>query len=100
MSRKKNVTSKNETAYSKKEMLANSLKLPKDLVTGAPVLTLLGRSELWIENYRGIIEYTSESIVLQAKICRICVTGTRLNIAYYTNEDMKITGVIQCVRYC
>ncbi len=83
----------------KRELLVNSLKLPKDTVLGAPILTITGNRELWMENYRGILEYTATQILLQAKTCQICIEGTRLSIDYYTNEDMKISGCICGIRY-
>ena len=51
------------------------------------------------ENYRGILEYTGERILLQAKTCQVCLEGNRLSIDYYTNEDMKISGNISALRY-
>ncbi len=76
-----------------------SLKLPKDTMLGASIVTITGDREAFIENYKGIIEYTTESIVLQGKNRRICFEGKRLSIDYYTNEDMKISGSIEAVRY-
>ena len=35
-----------------RERMAEKLKLPKDLVMGAAVLTVTGHSEAYIENYR------------------------------------------------
>ena len=69
---------------SKKEKWIDSLQLPKDVCMGALRVTLTGNSEAWIENYRGILEYTGERILLQD---------------YYTNEDMKISGNISALRY-
>lgn len=66
---------------------------------GALRVTLTGNGEAWIENYRGILEYSDEMILLQGKNCRVCFEGTHLSIDYYTNEDMKISGSITCVRY-
>ena len=82
-----------------KELIVESLKLPKDTMLGAAIVTVTGNREAFIENYKGIIEYTTESIVLQGKNCRICFEGKRLSIDYYTNEDMKISGSIDAVRY-
>ncbi len=76
-----------------------SLKLPKDILMGALKVTLTGSHEAWIENYRGILEYTECQILLQGKTCQVCFEGSRLSIDYYTNEDMKISGCIACVRY-
>ncbi len=83
----------------KKESLIESLKLPKDICMGAMKVTLTGSQEAWIENYRGILEYTGQLILLQGKTCQVCFEGTGLSIDYYTNEDMKISGCIACVKY-
>ncbi|MCH5342558.1 MAG: YabP/YqfC family sporulation protein [Acetatifactor sp.] len=83
----------------KKEQFIDSLKLPKDVCLGALRVTLTGNAEAWIENYKGILEYTENVILLQGKTCQVCFEGNRLSIDYYTNEDMKISGTIACVRY-
>ena len=66
---------------------------------GACIVTITGNREAFIENYKGILEYTTESIVLQGKNSKICFEGRKLSIDYYTNEDMKISGSIEAVRY-
>ena len=82
-----------------KEIIVESLKLPKDSMLGASIVSVTGNKEAFIENYKGILEYTRDSIVLQGKNCRICFLGKQLSIDYYTNEDMKISGIIEAVRY-
>ena len=91
------VANKNNTNV--KERLADSLKLPRDMMLGASIVTIIGNNQVLIENYRGILEYTEECIILQGKNCRIAILGCRLSIAYYTNEDMKIEGNITQIRY-
>lgn len=83
----------------RKESLIDSLRLPKDICMGAMKVTMTGNREAWIENYRGILEYTEKQILLQGKTCQVCFEGARLSIDYYTTEDMKISGCISCVRY-
>ena len=82
-----------------KEGLVESLELPTDLMYGAGVVSITGRQEILIENYRGILEYTKSHISLQTKTCRLVIHGKDLNISYYTNEEMKITGLIDSVLY-
>ena len=80
-----------------KELVVESLKLPKDSLLGASIITVTGNTDIFVENYKGILQYSSELILLQGKNCKIELKGKRLNIVYYTNEDMKISGVIDSV---
>ena len=76
-----------------------ALKLAEELTAIAPCYYVTGNHEAWIENYKGIIEYSDSFVLLQGKTCQICISGKRLSIDYYTNEDMKISGQIESVRY-
>ncbi len=82
-----------------KNKVAASTSLPKDVILGVPILTMTGRMELCIENYSGIIEYTDVLIRVQSKSGQIKVSGKRMEIAYYTNDEMKITGYIRSIEY-
>lgn len=82
-----------------KEELVDTLELPKDLMYGAVLVSITGRQEMLVENYRGILEYNQTCIRLQAKTCRLLIQGKNLHISYYTNEEMKITGIIDSVMY-
>lgn len=95
--RKKSEIKKNDV--SKRELLVESLKLPKDSLLGASIVTVTGNRDIFVENYKGIIEYTDCRIILQGKTCKIEISGKRLCIVYYTNEDMKISGWVESVKY-
>lgn len=81
------------------ENLAASLGLPRELVSGTAVLSSFGDSCLFIENHKGIIEYSKELIKIQARPCKIQITGTNLDIAFYTADMMKVMGRIAEIRY-
>lgn len=82
-----------------KTELVESLKLPRDLMLGTAILTVNGQNDAYIENYKGIIEYSQEKIKLQTKTCQITLLGSGLLIDYYTNEEMKISGHITEIKY-
>ena len=77
-----------------KEKMVSAMDLPKDVIQNASVITILGRNELCIENYRGIIEYTDTLIRVQTRAGQIRIQGKRLRIQYYTNDEMKVTGAL------
>ena len=72
--------------------------IPKDVTQGFPYMSILGNSEIYIENYRGILEYTREIIRIQTKQGRIEISGNKLHIDYYSNDEMKIKGIIKEVK--
>ena len=82
-----------------RESVVRAFDLPPDLVYGSVLVSVTGQNELLIENYRGIVEYKDEHIRIQAKDCRILVVGKQLEIEYYTNEEMKIRGLIEQILY-
>jgi sporulation protein YqfC len=81
------------------EELSGRLHLPADVLAGAPIITATGRNELCLENYKGIIEFNGNQIKIQTKLCRICIEGKHLNILYFTEDEMRITGYIQAIYY-
>jgi sporulation protein YqfC len=81
------------------EEISNHLHLPADILAGAPIITATGRNEICLENYKGIIEYNGNVIRVQTKLCKICIEGKHLNILYFTEDEMKITGHIQAIYY-
>lgn len=82
-----------------KSNIVESLELPKDIMYGSVIVNVTGKSEVMIENYKGIIEYTCEKIRLQTKTCQIEIRGKNLFIQYYTNDEMKITGIVREIIY-
>ena len=81
------------------EKMISQLELPKDLMLGAAIVTITGRREVLIENYRGIIELEDSLVKVQTKNCRLQILGTHLTVEYYTNEEMKITGFLNTIQY-
>lgn len=85
--------------FAVKSKIAEKLNIPEDIAEGVPIVTVTGKNEVYVENYKGIIEYGKNCIRIQTKICRITFTGKNLEIIYYTNVDMKISGELESICY-
>ncbi|BBF42277.1 hypothetical protein lbkm_0959 [Lachnospiraceae bacterium KM106-2] len=81
------------------EALSNTLNIPGDVVAGAPLLMATGKHQINLENYKSIIEYNGNLIKIQTKMCKICIEGKNLNIDYFTDEEMRISGIIHSIHY-
>lgn len=95
---KKNKSKSNQSPTYLEE-LSSRIHLPADILAGAPIITATGRNEICLENYKGIIEYNGNLIKVQTKLCKICIEGKQLNILYFTEDEMRITGYIQAIYY-
>ncbi len=82
-----------------KTRIADASGMPKDVILGVPLVTVIGQNETCIENYRGILEYTEKFIRIQTKLGKIHITGKELQIEYYTNDEMKIIGQVERIEF-
>lgn len=82
-----------------KSRITDAAGMPKDVMLGVPIVSIIGQNEACIENYRGILEYTDKFVRIQTKLGRIHVTGRGLQIEHYNNDEMKITGHINNVEF-
>lgn len=79
--------------------MADLLEIPRDLVLDLPILTLIGRDELYLENHRGIIEFSSQRIRINLSRGFLELQGDRLEIKALMPDEMKITGEIRNIKY-
>lgn len=82
-----------------KEEIVSSMEIPRDLAFKEALVTVTGNNRLCIENYRNILEYKENCILVLSKNGRVRVSGSRLEILYYTNDEMVITGHIREIKF-
>ena len=51
--------------------------------------------QIFIENYRKLILYTNQEIIIDTKDCRVRILGNSLFIKYYSKIELIITGEIK-----
>ena len=82
-----------------KHSFSERFKLPTDLTRGDMMLNITGDCEVFIENYKGIIEYTDTNVLVAGKRCQIQLTGKGLAITYYTDDEMRIEGRFENIKF-
>ena len=91
------VMKKHENSLS--QNIINTCQLPKDVLEGAFIISMTGNREIIIENMKSIITFQSDTIILQCKKNRIQIMGNNLKIESYTNEEIKIIGLINEIKF-
>ena len=75
--------------------LVTSLEVPGDLAMKETIVTLTGRSHAIICNYKSILRYQQEEIIVLGFHGKIAIRGKRLMIPKYTGDDIRhCNGII------
>lgn len=82
-----------------KKSIIDTLELPKDVLLGASIISMTGNTDILIENFKSIIKYQSDLLLIQCKKNRIQIVGKNLQIELYTKEEIKIYGIISEVKF-
>ncbi len=80
------------------QKIARLLDIPNDIVFDLPKITIIGNIQLYIENHRGIIEYTPESVRLSVSFGELEISGEMLTIRNITREEIHLDGLIRSVQ--
>ena len=78
--------------------LAGVFDIP-GMAVGETRVTVTGTERVYVENHRGIAEYSQEQISVRCGRMLLTVVGSRLRLRAMDRRDLLITGRIICVRY-
>lgn len=89
----------NKEKVSIREKVTELLELPKEIVLDLPKITIVGNSNIFIENYKGIIEYDNTRIRANTSKGIIKISGGNLVIREITSEDLMVEGDIDAIEF-
>lgn len=82
-----------------KEKIGAALELPDDLVEDVAKVTVIGKKEVSIENYKGIIEYSSDRVRVGCNGYQLTITGNDLEMKIATGEVLFINGTVKSLEW-
>ncbi|MTI81477.1 MAG: sporulation protein YqfC [Firmicutes bacterium] len=78
-----------------KRQVSDFLEIPSDVMLDLPKTVLVGNLQVFIENHRGIVEYTSESVRVIVGDGEIGVVGENLSLRNITSDEIIVEGKIK-----
>ncbi|WNR46385.1 sporulation protein YqfC [Paenibacillus roseipurpureus] len=81
------------------QFTAKILDLPQDVVQDLPRITMIGNVQLYVENHRGVLHFSSENLKLELTKGTLEVFGRQLVIRAILSEEVFIEGIIDNVKY-
>ncbi|SCX94010.1 sporulation protein YqfC [Alkaliphilus peptidifermentans] len=82
-----------------KKTIADILELPQDIVLDLPKITMVGNLQLYVENHKGIVEYSSNRVRIFTKCGVLRVIGKNLLLKNIVLEEIVIVGEIREVEF-
>lgn len=71
--------------------------VPKETVMDLTKLSFAENKELYIENHKGILEYTDEFMRIKTKHSVIKITGADFAVSYIDKYDLLIEGAFYSI---
>lgn len=78
---------------------AKMLDLPQDVVQDIPRITMIGNLQLYVENYKGVLDFSSEVLKMELSKGKLEVIGKQLVIRAILPEEVFIEGIIEDIKY-
>ncbi len=83
-----------------KEKISTVLSIPQEIVMDVPRIVFDSNTKVYIENFKGISEYSGENIKINAGRYIISLSGEGMEIKSMTGEEVMIEGLIKAVNFC
>ncbi len=90
---KKN-SKKNVFINSIKKYLTESIELPNEIVLDVPLINILGKSKILIENFKNIAQYSNEIIKINTSCGVFKITGKNLFLKELNKNKILIKGAL------
>ncbi|MGN0327764.1 MAG: YabP/YqfC family sporulation protein [Lachnospira sp.] len=82
---------------------SNAKKISKeifvDVSVNTPVITMVGRKELFVENYSSVMNIDKEAVKILTKKGILIIKGDKLDIAYIDSDELSVKGDIHEIQY-
>lgn len=77
---------------------AAAMELPAEVAAGVPLVELVGKTELRMENHRGVLSYAEEEITVSGGRQLVRIRGEKLKISAMDPVSLLVTGIIHSVQ--
>ncbi|HHW43429.1 sporulation protein YqfC [Desulfofundulus thermobenzoicus] len=82
-----------------KQQMSDLLEIPSDVVLDLPRIVLMGNLQAFIENHRGILEYTPEMVRIGIADGELEIAGDHLILRNILPDEICVEGIIRTVTF-
>ncbi|MDE5413896.1 MULTISPECIES: sporulation protein YqfC [Alkalihalobacterium] len=82
-----------------KKFLTDQMELPPDVMMDLPRITMIGQIHIYIENHRGVLQFSNEEIRLLLSQGQLLIKGEQFVIKTILPEELLLEGKIDKVLF-
>lgn len=82
-----------------KQFTVNQLGLPDDVILDLPRITIIGFYQIYIENYKGVIQFNDQFLHIKVSNKEMKIYGQNLVIRKVWTEEIFVEGNIKGIQY-
>ncbi|WP_066636509.1 sporulation protein YqfC [Desulfolucanica intricata] len=82
-----------------KQRVSDLLEIPNDIMLDLPKIVLVGNLQVFIENHKGIVEYSPEVIRINVGEGEVVVTGEELMLRNILMDEICVEGRIKGLNF-
>lgn len=82
-----------------KRNMTEALDLPKEVMLDLPLISMMGKEEITIENHKGILAYHEEIVRIATKVGTFKINGKDLKIKHLSADALVVAGSIAGVEF-
>ena len=75
------------------------LEIPREVISDVPKITITGFDEVFIENFKGILEYEDFFARISTSFGNININGFNLKLNQMTDNDILVSGKIENIDF-
>ncbi len=75
------------------------MQLPADVTMDLPRITMIGQLHIYIENHRGVLQFSNKELRLLLKEGQLLVTGDQFVLKTILPEELLLEGRIDKVMF-
>ncbi|WP_078428846.1 sporulation protein YqfC [Alkalihalobacterium alkalinitrilicum] len=80
-----------------KKFLTDQMELPADVLMDLPRITMIGQIHIYIENHRGVLQFSNEELRLLLSQGQLLIKGEQFVIKTILPEELLLEGKIDKV---
>ncbi len=82
-----------------KRQVSEFLEIPGDVMLDLPKIVLVGNIKIFIENHRGILEYTTEKVRVNVMEDEVSIMGENLLLRNVLPDELCVEGKIKSISF-